>query len=123
MDEIEWALVTSANLSTQAWGTAMNAGGEVRICSWEVGVLVWPELLFTEEEKKGGKSGVMVPCFKQDEPDLSQTSPNDGADTALYVGFRMPYDLPLTPYSAQDIPWCATMAHSQPDWLGQTWEG
>ncbi|KAJ0417123.1 tyrosyl-DNA phosphodiesterase I [Aspergillus carlsbadensis] len=122
MDEIDWALVTSANLSTQAWGAAVNAGGEVRICSWEVGVLVWPELLVTEKEE--GKSVVMVPCFKQDDPDRSRTTPSDGADlAALQVGLRMPYDLPLTPYSAQDIPWCATMPHSQPDWLGQTWEG
>ncbi|KAL2793532.1 tyrosyl-DNA phosphodiesterase I [Aspergillus keveii] len=121
MDEIDWALVTSANLSTQAWGAAVNASGEVRICSWEVGVLVWPELLITDE-KKERKSVVMVPCFKQDDPDTSRTTPSDGA-AALQVGFRMPYDLPLTPYSAQDIPWCATMAHSQPDWLGQTWEG
>jgi tyrosyl-DNA phosphodiesterase-1 len=124
MDEIDWALVTSANLSTQAWGAAVNAGGEVRICSWEVGVLIWPELFTTEEEKKEKKSVVMVPCFKQDGPDTSRAAPKDEANkTALQVGFRMPYDLPLTPYSAQDIPWCATMAHSQPDWLGQTWEG
>jgi tyrosyl-DNA phosphodiesterase-1 len=122
MDEIDWALVTSANLSTQAWGAAVNASGEVRICSWEVGVLIWPELFITEEEKKEKKSVVMVPCFKQDDPDTSRTTPSDGA-AALQVGFRMPYDLPLTPYSAQDVPWCATMAHSQPDWLGQTWEG
>ncbi|KAL2831897.1 phospholipase D/nuclease [Aspergillus pseudoustus] len=122
MNTIDWALVTSANLSTQAWGAAVNAGGEVRICSWEVGVLVWPELFVTEELK--GERVVMVPCFKQDEPDTSRTALSDETDpVALQVGFRMPYDLPLTPYSAQDIPWCTTMPHSLPDWLGQTWEG
>ncbi|KAL2872355.1 tyrosyl-DNA phosphodiesterase-domain-containing protein [Aspergillus lucknowensis] len=120
MDMIDWALVTSANLSTQAWGAAANQGGEVRICSWEIGVLVWPELFVAKEQSQ---SVIMVPCFKQDDPHPSQDISGDEANSEVRVGFRMPYDLPLTPYSAQDIPWCATMPHSQPDWLGQTWEG
>lgn len=44
LDTIDWAMLTSANLSTQAWGAAVNAQNEVRICSWEIGVLVWPGL-------------------------------------------------------------------------------
>ncbi|KAL4818941.1 tyrosyl-DNA phosphodiesterase-domain-containing protein [Aspergillus spinulosporus] len=114
MQTIDWALVTSANLSTQAWGAAANAAGEVRICSWEIGVLVWPELL-----KQKSDSVAMVPCFKKDKPDPS--SKMGTATPAALVGFRMPYDLPLTSYSAQDEPWCATMSHIEPDWLGQTW--
>lgn len=118
MDAIDWALVTSANLSTQAWGAATNANGEVRICSWEVGVLVWPELYAMGPQSQ---SVAMVPCFKKDKPGSPRELPADaGASTAL-VGFRMPYDLPLTSYAAQDVPWCATMPHSEPDWLGQTW--
>ncbi|KAL5336234.1 tyrosyl-DNA phosphodiesterase I [Aspergillus crustosus] len=120
MDVIDWALVTSANLSTQAWGAAANAGGEVRICSWEIGLLVWPELFMSEAQVR---SVAMVPCFKKDDPDPSQLSSVDEAEPTALVGFRMPYDLPLTSYSADDVPWCATMPHRQPDWLGQTWEG
>ncbi|KAJ4294817.1 hypothetical protein N0V88_005051 [Collariella sp. IMI 366227] len=42
---LDWALVTSANLSKQAWGEAVNGStGEMRIQSYEIGVLVWPEL-------------------------------------------------------------------------------
>ncbi|KAI9368255.1 tyrosyl-DNA phosphodiesterase-domain-containing protein [Aspergillus egyptiacus] len=119
METIDWALVTSANLSTQAWGAAANTNGEVRICSWEIGVLVWPELFAAHQ----GQSIAMVPCFKQDDPDPSQRIPSTESNAAAVVGLRMPYDLPLTSYSAQDIPWCATMPHQQPDWLGQTWEG
>ncbi|KAI9749617.1 MAG: hypothetical protein M1835_001517, partial [Candelina submexicana] len=44
MRSVDWAMVTSANLSTQAWGAVANANGEVRICSWEIGVVVWPGL-------------------------------------------------------------------------------
>ncbi|KAL4917278.1 phospholipase D/nuclease [Aspergillus aurantiobrunneus] len=121
MDTIDWALVTSANLSTQAWGAAANASGEVRICSWEVGVLVWPELFVTEPHMES-QPVAMVPCFKKDSPASSRKISTDAAaGPAALVGFRMPYDLPLTSYSAQDVPWCATMAHSEPDWLGQTW--
>jgi tyrosyl-DNA phosphodiesterase-1 len=118
MDVIDWALVTSANLSTQAWGAATNANGEVRICSWEVGVLVWPELYAMGPQSQ---SVAMVPCFKKDKPSASRELPADAAGSTALVGFRMPYDLPLTSYSAQDIPWCATVSHSEPDWLGQTW--
>ena len=62
--EIDWALLTSANLSTQAWGTACNAStGEVRISSYELGVLVWPELFddelghYTAAEEKMDDAG------------------------------------------------------------------
>jgi len=58
--QIDWALVTSANISKQAWGEACNTSGEIRICSYELGVLVWPELW--------GENAKMVPAFKQDMP-------------------------------------------------------
>ncbi|PWY84680.1 putative tyrosyl-DNA phosphodiesterase [Aspergillus sclerotioniger CBS 115572] len=121
MDRIDWAMVTSANLSTQAWGAAVNGNGEVRVCSWEIGVVVWPELLGAEgsEDAKGSGNTVMIPCFRTDTPDAAAAAAVD-ADTV--IGFRMPYDLPLTRYTADDIPWCATASHSEPDWLGQTWE-
>ncbi|CAG8938821.1 unnamed protein product [Penicillium salamii] len=102
MKEIEWAMVSSANLSTQAWGAATNGSGEVRICSWEIGVVVWPGL-FAEDS-------VMAPCFKRDTPE------SEGV-----VGFRMPYDLPLTPYGVGDEPWCATASYEAVDWRGQRW--
>ncbi|PYI08170.1 phospholipase D/nuclease [Aspergillus sclerotiicarbonarius CBS 121057] len=116
MDRIDWAMVTSANFSTQAWGAAVNANGEVRVCSWEIGVVVWPDLL---AGAAGEGSTVMVPCFRTDMPDAAAAA---AADADTVIGFRMPYDLPLTRYSAEDTPWCATASHSEPDWLGQTWE-
>ncbi|KAE8372423.1 tyrosyl-DNA phosphodiesterase I [Aspergillus bertholletiae] len=111
MDTIDWAMVTSANLSTQAWGAAVNAAGEVRICSWEIGVVVWPQLYV-----QGTESATMVPSFKRDIPECLE---NRTTDTV--IGLRMPYDLPLTPYTDHDTPWCATAQHPEPDWLGQTW--
>ena len=129
MDSIDWAMVTSANLSTQAWGAAPNASGEVRICSWEIGVVVWPDLFGSIDA--GSKESVkMVPTFKRDLPvgadiglpDSDGPGKSPGESPTL-IGFRMPYDLPLTPYSPEDIPWCATAIHTEPDWIGQTWGG
>jgi tyrosyl-DNA phosphodiesterase-1 len=111
MDRIDWAMITSANLSTQAWGASPNRDGEVRICSWEIGVVVWPQLIADDEEAE------MVPCFKKDVPNRASTSEL----SFTTVGLRMPYDLPLTPYTTHDVPWCATTSHSEPDWMGQTW--
>ena len=116
MDSIDWAMMTSANLSTQAWGTGVNAHGEVSISSWEIGVVVWPDLFLEDNKKPMAK---MVPCFQQDRPG----SANEEKEAVL-VGFRMPYNLPLTPYyGTQDMPWCASETHTTPDWLGKTWDG
>jgi tyrosyl-DNA phosphodiesterase-1 len=41
---IDWAMLTSANLSKQAWGECENKKGEVWIQSYETGVVVWPAL-------------------------------------------------------------------------------
>lgn len=134
MKTIDWAMVSSANLSTQAWGAATNASGEVRICSWEIGVVVWPNLFRDEdcgeaaspsasesesraERESPAPDALMVPCFKRDRPGVSE----EAETTSVVVAFRMPYDLPLTPYGAGDEPWCATASHTLSDWQGQSW--
>jgi tyrosyl-DNA phosphodiesterase-1 len=105
---IDWMLVTSANLSKQAWGDTAKPAGDVRICSYEIGVLVWPELF--------GEKATMVPTFKSDMPP-ADTKKED----ILIVGARMPYDLPLAPYAKDDVPWCASASYSEPDWAGAMW--
>lgn len=110
METIDWAMVTSANLSTQAWGAVPNAGGEVRISSFEIGVVVWPELYndsasLDSAQSKEPSDTLMVPCFKQNQPDPSYLPP--GATTV--VGLRMPYDLPLTAYRPSDEPWSSAV--------------
>ncbi|KAG9231406.1 tyrosyl-DNA phosphodiesterase I [Amylocarpus encephaloides] len=106
---IDWMLMTSANLSKQAWGEAVNSGGEVRICSYEIGVMVWPELY--------GEGAKIVPAFKKDLPAEELV-----VDEKTVVGARMPYDLPLIPYGKDDLPWCATASYDETDWMGQTWK-
>ncbi|ROW01121.1 hypothetical protein VSDG_02679 [Cytospora chrysosperma] len=106
-DGIDWALTTSANLSKQAWGEAANGAGEVRIASWEIGVLVWPSL-FAEKAR-------MVGTFQKDTPDRDAETP--------IVGLRIPYNLPLQSYGKDEKPWVATASYKEADWQGRTWEG
>ena len=138
MTEIDWAMMTSANLSTQAWGAAANTAGEVRICSYEIGVMFWPALW------DGGiaNSAEMVPVFKKDVPDDDVGNSERTAEAAYFtsgevevedsgaesltktrVGWRMPYDLPLKPYTEDEMPWCATAACDELDWMGRSWPG
>ena len=117
MQKIDWAMVTSANLSTQAWGAAINGAGEVRICSYEIGVVVWPALWGDGV----GDRAEMVPVFKKDMPDVEKEEQESPATTR--VGWRMPYDLPLVPYAKDEMPWCATAPDEEPDWMGRSWSG
>ncbi|KAI1775025.1 phospholipase D/nuclease [Hypoxylon cercidicola] len=107
---VDWALLTSANVSKQAWGEAENAARRVRIASWEVGVLVWPAL-FAEAAK-------MVGTFMADVPGKEDLD-GDGP----LVGLRIPYSLPLQRYGDTERPWVATESYTEPDWKGQLWGG
>ncbi|KAK8090703.1 phospholipase D/nuclease [Apiospora phragmitis] len=107
---IDWALLTSANLSKQAWGEAQSGSKEIRVASWEIGVLVWPELL--------AGNAKMIGTFKTDSPSAGELE----GDFPL-VGLRIPYNLPLQTYGKDEAPWVATMAYTEPDWTGMTWEG
>lgn len=110
---IDWALLTSANISRQAWGGATTGAGQMRIASWEVGVLVWPALLAGDDEE-----AKMIGTFKTDEPQ-AEGEADDGNEAV--VGLRMPYSLPLQKYGDEEVPWVAVMSYAEPDWLGQRW--
>ena len=120
MTRLDWAMTTSANLSKQAWGAAPNANGEVRICSYELGVVVWPGLWRKQAESKAE----MVPVFKKDTVPSDEQSSAGRSDEPrpVKIGFRMPYDLPLVPYAQDDEPWCNSKAHTLPDWMGHVWQ-
>ena len=106
---LDWALLTSANLSKQAWGEAVSASNMVRIASWEIGVLFWPSLFSNDT--------VMVPTLMADTPSATQLS----SEAKVAVGIRVPYGLPLSSYKGDDVPWVASMAHTEPDWSGRKW--
>lgn len=120
---ISWALLTSANLSNQAWGSAPTTKGsrdgglvipglgdekEVRICSYEAGVIVFPGLF--EEE---GKEVVMKPLFHGDGLSVEEGK--------IHVGIRVPYDLPLAKYKSGEMPWSPGRSYAEVDCLGQSY--
>ncbi|KAF2019391.1 phospholipase D/nuclease [Aaosphaeria arxii CBS 175.79] len=140
--KIDWAMVTSANLSKQAWGDITNKKGEVWIQSWETGVIVWPALFGTPDSPCTS----MIPVFGKDTPEVESVEspdlmqpPGQSEDPKREnsqdlkketqeakqscVGFRMPYDLPLKHYGESEEPWCATSAYTEPDWKDQVWNG
>lgn len=120
---IDWAMITSANLSKQAWGDVVNKKDEIWIQSWETGVVVWPAL-YAESDSTVNEHAIMVPVFGSDTPGTQegQQRVEEKGETVV-VGFRMPYDVPLVPYRVDEKPWCATLAHQEPDRYGRTWRG
>ena len=111
-------MVSATSLTTvQAWGEEAKPDGSVRVCSYEVGVVLWPDLWSDENG-----TAQMVPVFGRDEPD-SASETDEQSEKLVRVGFRMPYDLPLVPYGTNEIPWCNSEPCSIPDWKGLIWPG
>ena len=81
----------------------------MRVASWEIGVLLWPNLY--------GDKATMLPSFKSDSPqcDIGQD------DLATMVGLRVPYSLPLKRYAPDEKPWVATQSYTEVDWMGRSW--
>jgi len=87
---------------------------QVRIASYEIGVLVWPEL-FAEDNG----NAIMVPSFLNDTAVVPESQGSQ--NRSVVVSLRMPYNLPLQPYSPREVPWVATAGYTEPDWKGQRW--
>lgn len=130
MCDVTWAMLTSANLSKQAWGEMAKQGtGEVWVQSYEVGVVVWPGLFAeggdgTGDGEEEGEC-IMVPVFGRDEPRGEDVRADEGGDERrrTVVGWRCPYDVPLRVYGPDVLPWCATAADAEEDWMGRAWKG
>jgi tyrosyl-DNA phosphodiesterase-1 len=105
---IKWALMTSANLSTQAWGSIPDQHGLFRISSYEVGVLVFPEMYDDVKE--------MVPIFGKDALDIDISE-----SEKMRIPIRMPYALPPTQYMDSQKPWTRDTSHPEPDIHGRKW--
>lgn len=95
-----WLLITSANLSKAAWGAFEKNGSQLMIRSYELGVLLLPS--------KFGDAAAFV------------VSEEAGGKNALFL--RLPFDVPLTPYSREDEPWTWDSQHKElPDRFGNMW--
>ncbi|KAI5807843.1 tyrosyl-DNA phosphodiesterase-domain-containing protein [Peziza echinospora] len=119
---IRWALLTSANLSTQAWG-AREDERTVKIASYEAGVLVYPEL-WAEDGEEAEEEVEMRPVFARggDDEDSGEEA-QDRRKKKKVVELRMPYDMPLKRYAKGEEPWSGVNGYRERDWLGGVWEG
>ncbi|RUS34182.1 hypothetical protein BC938DRAFT_482062 [Jimgerdemannia flammicorona] len=123
---LAWFLVTSSNLSKAAWGDLQKKGEQLMVRSYELGVLIWPEMFKTPE----GENAYMLNATKTNLRPIPpsalvpQISPPLSSVTNV-VPVRLPYDLPLTSYDfdAGDECWTWNVPRSEPDWLGNFWSG
>ncbi|KAH3667208.1 hypothetical protein OGAPHI_002857 [Ogataea philodendri] len=104
---LKWFLLTSANLSKQAWGApergygASFQNGKLKkhayaVKSFEAGVLINPKILKVSLNDR--KDVVLVPVRGTDYMENASTN-------AIHYPIRMPYDYPLEKYSKDDKPW------------------
>lgn len=147
---IDWALLTSANMSKQAWGEGQK-GGEVRVCSYEAGVLVFSGMWADDGEKV-----TMKATFKQDkavmgnrmgggvvdltgdgeerEVDFPKEKEGRGEEEKDWdeggnmegegekvVALRMPYSLPVRKYVPGEQVWWSGGSYPERDWMGLGW--
>lgn len=128
---MDWAMITSANLSKQAWGNPVKGSGHTatsKIQSYEAGVLIhpglWKDLLKDEAgvvtmSAVGGKDCIVGEGEKVSNCEILEEM--DGKWEMVKVGVRLAYDYPLKAYDEDDEPWCQDMSYEGRDWKGITW--
>jgi tyrosyl-DNA phosphodiesterase-1 len=113
-EELAWILITSANLSKAAWGALEKKGSQLKVRSYEIGVLFLPSD-HEELSNGGGTFSVATQLPSQGHGEGSGSSASTG------MGLVTPFDLPLTPYTSDDQPWVWNIRHMTPDCKGNVW--
>lgn len=114
---IRFYLLTSSNLSKAAWGQLQLKGTQLQVLSYEAGVLVTPTTL------SNASAAAEFSCTPKAWRCSLEGSPSGGSDTPTRVvmlplrggaapagefaiaRLPVPYELPLEPYTAKDVPW------------------
>ncbi|KAJ3286290.1 hypothetical protein HK104_009113 [Borealophlyctis nickersoniae] len=135
---LAWFLLSSANLSKAAWGSLEKKGTQLMVRSYELGVLVYPDLFdhgcggdLGRESKAEMRNvtGDIVPFIPlvEDAPvvgvheQVSGGNRDGGEDSGvgkIVIPIRLPYDLPLTPYGPNDEAWTWNERRYEPDVFG-----
>lgn len=99
---LKWFLLTSANISHQAWGKFKKYNLiDYDISSFEAGIFVAPELLNVPSNVNNHRQ-ILVPTYGKDDANDVNFLSNDNK---FKIGLRLPYDTPLVKYSANENPW------------------
>jgi hypothetical protein len=105
--EVGWALLTSHNMSSAAWGALQVDQSQLAIRSYELGILVTPQ---TEQRYLGL---TFAPTLRH-----GSGGPADAHRTSW---IPLPFALPPRLYSKEDQPWTLDKDQYLPDVLGWRW--
>ncbi|KAL4144798.1 hypothetical protein PRNP1_013924 [Phytophthora ramorum] len=100
---LDWAIVTSSNLSKAAWGTLQKKKTQFMVRSYELGVMFLPPLL---AHQNGGTSPHLVTIGSKAAAGHSGVEDFESSEKQPKELLPLPYGFPLTTYNPkQDEPW------------------
>ncbi|CAH0478325.1 unnamed protein product [Peronospora belbahrii] len=113
--KLDWAIVTSSNLSKAAWGTFQKNNTQFMIRSYELGVMFLPPIA-------GHKAGEALPrlvTIGSRAADYSDIAESGNSSAEL---LPLPYNFPLTAYNPkEDEPWVWDLVRESPDIFGNVY--
>ncbi|VFQ88592.1 unnamed protein product [Cuscuta campestris] len=125
---VAWLLLTSANLSKAAWGALQKNNSQLMIRSYELGVLFLPsvncESGFSCTDERSNLSKVKKSTMEKERRAKLVTiawQGNIDADSPEVTKLPLPYELPPTRYSPEDVPWSWDRRYAKKDIYGQLW--
>ncbi|KAJ0408287.1 hypothetical protein ATCC90586_008237 [Pythium insidiosum] len=108
---VDWALLSSSNLSKAAWGALQKNGSQLMIRSYELGVLFLPQLCPDSPTQYR-----IVGSADNTPPASSSTNPSSCEQT---VYLPLPYGFPIKTYDpTRDEPWVWDLVREDPDVYG-----
>ncbi|KAH3765906.1 tyrosyl-DNA phosphodiesterase 1 [Pelomyxa schiedti] len=115
-----WVVVTSANMSSAAWGCLQKNGTQLLIRHYELGVLCLPQsphkfFRITTPTNINTNASTSTTTSPTTPTTATTTTTNDPPSIPL------PYGIPLGKYTHKDHPWVWDIPHTQPDIRGLTW--
>ena len=113
--ELDWAIVTSCNLSKAAWGTLQKNKTQFMIRSYELGVMFLPPIL---KREKDGALPRLVTIGSRAADHFDVAGPGNPSVESL----PLPYNFPLTTYNPKkDEPWVWDVVRESPDIFGNVY--
>ncbi|CAI5700601.1 unnamed protein product [Peronospora effusa] len=113
--ELDWAIVTSSNLSKAAWDTFQKNKTQFMIRSYELGVMFLPPVLGRE---KDGTLPRLVTIGSRAADHFSVAVPGN----PIVESLPLPYNFPLTTYDPKkDEPWVWDLVRESPDIFGNVY--
>ncbi|KAJ3066521.1 tyrosyl-DNA phosphodiesterase 1 [Podochytrium sp. JEL0797] len=106
--EVAWIFVSSHNLSKAAWGSLEKNGTQLFIRSYEIGVLLTARDFQTSKTQSVAMKSMTAAEYRSVLPeirDAQDANERELEDAEIVVPIRLPFDLPLTSYEANDEPW------------------